>query len=658
MADEFPLLRAQMRTSRHPFRNPKAGRGKKLALPPIDADSHQEFLQSKLSALLLKVSQRTLDSRLQDATREILQVVPRDGLTIPAASLSDKDEDVRLVSQDETTGVVLIDAPNAQLEFLKKKLKDYIDPNKLTKKNNRKNEPLIVPIMDIDLAGVKERSNDELRLLIDEASSTEPMWLEIACRGGHRCAPQDSINSKNQIQTAIEVLGIETIVEEFEAAERIWFFLKLSISELLLLTELVDCVYEIDLASSEVRDLVTLKELDDQSALKNLNRFSVSKPAKLAPAVVLVDTGIASNHPMLKDFVLTTSSALPEDASPIDTNGHGTSMAGLSLYRDMGGAIRQNSVIGEHWLQSVKIFNQRGIGSNSEKNRHYWPQLAVEAVDLAEKSDEEERPRVFVTTVTAPIKAPGETSWSTAINQLCYNNGLGRLFIVSIGNAPTDRVPHVHGYPQTNLGEKIDDPAQSVNALTVGALTHKTKVPVKDYPGHKSVAQTGEVSPHSRCGYPQHPIKPELVLEGGNVAFDGKVPDPMVPTLTQISTGRNFTRTPIVLMHGTSAAAANAAFFAANLRRTHPHLKAETIRALMVHSAEWSETMMAQAPVKDDRLALFGYGEPNFQYAERCARERATVVIEGSMPNAFLDKDKMTCSPFFEPVKKLDSFTW
>ncbi len=81
--------------------------------------------------------------------------------------------------------------------------------------------------------------------------------------------------------------------------------------------------------------------------------------------------------------------------------------------------------------------------------------------------------------VTAPMDdPPGHSSWSQALDQLAYNGGNGRLILVSIGDVdPGDHMMLAQGYPSLNLNQRIDDPAQATNVLTIGACTMKTTLP-------------------------------------------------------------------------------------------------------------------------------------------------------------------------------------
>jgi hypothetical protein len=87
----------------------------------------------------------------------------------------------------------------------------------------------------------------------------------------------------------------------------------------------------------------------------------------------------------------------------------------------------------------------------------------------------------------------------------------------------------------------------------------------------------------------------------------------------------------------TSAAAAQAARLAAQLQAAHPQYWPETIRALIVHSAEWTAPMLAMinnTDSKRDRYTLvrrFGYGVPDFDRANASARNHVAMVAQAEI---------------------------
>lgn len=103
-----------------------------------------------------------------------------------------------------------------------------------------------------------------------------------------------------------------------------------------------------------------------------------------------------------------------------------------------------------------------------------------------------------------------------------------RLFVISAGNVRRDQ----HGQADhlaVSDTSRVQSPAQAWNALTVGAYTDLTQPPTDPmFRGWRTVAPGGELSPFSRTSmlFPRAwPIKPDIVLEGGNLLTDGNAFD-------------------------------------------------------------------------------------------------------------------------------------
>jgi hypothetical protein len=58
-----------------------------------------------------------------------------------------------------------------------------------------------------------------------------------------------------------------------------------------------------------------------------------------------------------------------------------------------------------------------------------------------------------------------------SIDSLAHNQEVGRLICVAIGNA--EELIDASAYPIHNMASFLHDPAHAVNALTVGAITHR-----------------------------------------------------------------------------------------------------------------------------------------------------------------------------------------
>jgi Subtilase family len=139
-------------------------------------------------------------------------------------------------------------------------------------------------------------------------------------------------------------------------------------------------------------------------------------------------------------------------------------------------------------------------------------------------------------------------------------------------------------------------------------------------------------------------IKPDIVLEGGNYARNRGAPmscDDLSLLTTIMRPNRLLTT-----MVDTSPATALAARMAAILWSYHPKLRPETVRALLVHSAEWTPAMRSRFPGDTKSVALeclrcYGYGVPDLQRALHSAKNAVTMIYEGGLTPYRLEKSEV-----------------
>jgi hypothetical protein len=135
-------------------------------------------------------------------------------------------------------------------------------------------------------------------------------------------------------------------------------------------------------------------------------------------------------------------------------------------------------------------------------------------------------------------------------------------------------------------------------------------------------------------------------MEAGNMAIspvDGTA-DFIDDALQLLSTGHQFAMGKQLISFGdTSAAAALAARLAAMVQGQYPDYWPETIRALIVHSAQWTEAMKSRfAPLrtKDDYRPLLrycGYGVPSTDDLFWSTRSILTLIAQDSLQPFFKD---------------------
>ena len=140
------------------------------------------------------------------------------------------------------------------------------------------------------------------------------------------------------------------------------------------------------------------------------------------------------------------------------------------------------------------------------------------------------RKRVYCMAITATDsrdREEGRLFWSAAVDALAAGVGdeRKRFFMLSAGSAePSYR----SNYPNSNFTDGIHDPAQAWNALTVGGYTDKALVDARRYPNWAPLAPRGDLSPSSCTSitWGKWPLKPDIVLEAGNMATNSEFDEP------------------------------------------------------------------------------------------------------------------------------------
>ncbi|WP_406158720.1 S8 family peptidase [Streptomyces sp. NBC_01005] len=382
-----------------------------------------------------------------------------------------------------------------------------------------------------------------------------------------------------------------------------------------------------------------------------------------APIVTVLDTGVLAQHPLLKHS-LVRSLTLRTDGRAGDEHGHGTKMAGLALYGDLSEPLSHNLEVHlRHRIESMRILELDG----DQVSEPDFGAVMAEAVARTEIEDPA-TPRAYSMSVTARTYEPSPmagqpTAWSTAVDALAYGHdvavsdggdvslltppepGPRRLFFISAGNV---RDPYVQNYLDRCDLMPVEDPAQSWNALTVGAYTRLAHVPTQnsDYAGWSPLAPDGELSPFSRTGVvlsSRWPNKPDIVMEGGNLLFQ-TMPNGELDTGAAESHGVLTTTrasfAPVQATHATSPATAQAARLAALVMDRYPHLKPETIRGLLVHCAEWTPAMWSHFTaagafgIKGNKQMLgallrrYGWGVPTEERLLNSAAHDLTLIAQ------------------------------
>ena len=227
------------------------------------------------------------------------------------------------------------------------------------------------------------------------------------------------------------------------------------------------------------------------------------------------------------------------------------------------------------------------------------------------------------------------------LDQMTFTSGEEKLVLLSAGNTTGTVQEAAASYPDFQLSDSVHDPAQSWNSLTVGAFTQFTQLTDPNLKDYSPVAGENMLSPFTTTSATweenRWPVKPELVLEGGNLAVDAEGFATECGDYSMLSTWYKPEEAQFHPFNMTSAATAQLAWMAAQLRVEYPSFWEETIRGLLVHTAEWPEALKQQFIAEDSKtafkrlLTICGYGVPNLERALYSASNSLTLISQADI---------------------------
>lgn len=618
-----------------PYSRPKS-RYADFRTPPRDRVLHARELRRELSAAL---TAGEAELQQQGVTQEAggiqLVVESHADYDLKLESLENRREGIKLLHARSVGNVqrAVVFIPRNAFGLFADRIEQY--EKETTEKGRPKNAPLVDSIERVRLAIAEDLWTDATPFPQVDTLRWWEVWL-----------PKDLPTAEedyDRLATACGSIGLDVSSRWLEFSERVVTLVKARPSDWSRSRLLLETIAELRAPSEPVIPYLNLSPLEQAEWVRDLHgRLRVAHPN--APAVCLLDTGVHRGHPLLEDSLLEADwQAVVNEWGPADNEGddqHGTLMAGTALFGDLAQRLQETGAFTlTHRLESVRILPRRGANDPD-----LYGALTQQAVSLAEIAAPQ-RPRVVCLSVTATdtsgIGAP--SSWSAAVDQLAYGDGeRGRLVLVSAGNVRQFNGEYT--YLDTNQSQHgvIEEPSNAANALTVGSFTDRAQLS-SEYDGWTTVAPVGGLAPTSRTTVAWDglnpspwPLKPDVVFEGGNLITDGNHISPC-PETEILSTSVSRTGVMLDTNSGTSAAVAQASRLAAEIMARYPTLWPETVRALIVHSAEWTDRMRNQVPSdnrKDNirkRVRTFGFGVPNRERALASISNAVTLVSEAAI---------------------------
>jgi hypothetical protein len=366
--------------------------------------------------------------------------------------------------------------------------------------------------------------------------------------------------------------------------------------------------------------------------------FELLAPSEDAPSICVIDSGMQEGHRWLENAISKADSFcfIPHENSDdvadyVAGGGHGTRVASACLYPT---AVPQQ---GEHqapfWLLNARVLDDRGGLRSSlfppdlmnTVVTHYTDQTALYQHSIA---------------ADRPCRPKRMSAWATAIDFLSYQEDV--LFFQAAGNLPTkgtttnpgilDHLLAGRKYPDylEEGSSRIANPAQSLQALTVGSISHEYYTDgIK-----QSIAPSEHPSAFTRSGFGMwDSIKPEVVEFGGDWLRDTGTPPALslAPKVCPELARSTLQHGPAVDrdMIGTSFATPKVAHIGGLLAAQFPNQSPLLYRALIVNSARWPQ--WAEAGTADEQLhaiKTMGYGTPSIARATGNDEGRVTLIQE------------------------------
>lgn len=623
----------------------------------LDRYSHGRRLQGELTAALAPKDADT------EPVGTYITFVSFPGLELALQSLDPqaRGEQPELVAVSEeptalgVTQMATVYVPEGKKGYFLDRLAKFVETSGL---DRVRNAALVEGIQSIRRATILELWTEPRRLFPDNDGLR--YWWEVWLR------KRDG-RSLERFKSYAREHGHSTSAHYIGFGDRTVILLQATVAELADMFASIDDIAELR-RPHDVATVLTQMPASEQSSWVQDLLDRLEPAGDDAPAVCVIDTGVQAGHPLLAGSLSDGDSHVADvmwQLRPVF--GHGTEMAGLALYGDLQEALTTGmNVRLLHRLESVKFLPDSG-----SNERDLYAAITARSVDRPEIQSAD-RSRVFMLAVTVPRPHVGDglrplerdngkpTSWSATIDALSYGRSIDdsdpnftyldrdqpakpRLFVISAGNI-RNISPADDPLERSDL-EPVEDPAQAWNGLTVGAFTDKDDMSgaLPIFEGYVPLSPRGQLSPVSRTSVTfdrkKWPFKPDVVAEGGNVAVSSDRTGADTPESLAVLTTRlqRLGQGAFTTTRDTSAATAQVAAIAADVMAAYPDLRPETVRALVVHSAEWTPEMLAELDgartktEKVSRLRRYGMGVPSGERALRSAADALTLISEAQI---------------------------
>ncbi len=627
---QYPHIKITTAPETKNFTSTSSG-GTSANIPERNRVEHSEMLRTQLRTTLETIQTEVNEYNLADTRQGIyLEFKGDEGNELISKSLEDIGAKIRLLNvHTNQVGVVssaTVFVPNEKKEFFSNKLRQYTEED--TTRGQPKNKKLINSIVEIGQALVESFWSDSLNLIPEE----EPKWCEVWLRVDN---PNEDISSFEDLLDEHNIPSTSNVLYFPERAVKI---VNVNKEQLLLLSRYSDYIAEYRLAKESASFWTELPPREQADWVNELSeRIDTDFDKNIS--ICILDRGVNNGHSLLSPVLSANDCQAVNSVWGTDDHdrfGHGTMMAGIATYGDLVQCLSTTDpIMLHHKLESVKILPP----PPEENHPRLWGAVTSQGISLAEIQAPNRKRIICMAVASRDARDKGRpSSWSATVDNLTSgaDDDIRRLMIISAGNAEDFNTPA--NYPDILITDSIHDPAQSWNAITVGAYTALTAIVDPTLVGYTSLAEHNTISPFTTTSTTwdkNSPIKPEIVMEGGNMAVHTTDIPTECADLSMLTTHFEPHRGHFTYFNMTSLATAQASWFATQIQVSYPDYWAETIRGLMIHSAQWPEELIAQFNIDMNSktsilelLRICGYGVPSLERALHSASNSLTLIVE------------------------------
>lgn len=623
-------------TTNQAYKTKNRGGGGKISRSREHA-SHGGFILESINSAFVNYENHRATSQLEKLINQeegiYLEIFGDKNAPFPIDSLDNTQISLRNIREFDKSNILIatVFIPMDKRKQVLRKIEKYIETSE---KENPTNYNLINSIDHVRLATLESFWTDKKEF---PNSSSDPLWFELWF---------EKFNIDNGlIDSFCKSTNAEYRGQQITLPNTTIILVKAKIQDLERSIFLISNLKEIKYPITTTSNFLDLDPTEHNDWLSDLqSRVSYSNPYNVR--VTILDVGVNYNHKLLNQFIDEDSCSSYGDPQlgswPLystfsNRHHHGSLQAGLAIYGDLTKCLESTENITINYsLESGRILPD--FGSNDPLLYGYVTKSVCSDLEIRSPLAK----RIYSLAVTAEASDGKPSSWSASIDNFAYE-GPKRLFVISAGNNPSI-YSGLNSWDNANLSS-IQDPAQSWNAITVGAYTEYYSLKDPTYTGWHVFSDIGEVSPATSTSVnwswgKNSPIKPEVVFEGGNYAISPCGTDYDYPEDLLLMTTAG-ARDAFTVHKDTSASTALASKYIAEITNKYPNYWPETIRGLLIHSAEWNNRMKEFAAQTSNKVALrtFGYGIPQLQKALNSQNNSATMIIEREINILKVDMD-------------------